>query len=125
MYRGPRRNYVSRLPNMDRDEPERHKFKRNSVGYFHIHSAGGRTEAGMLHLFAAGVVLIGMPRISCVRGGRESFEQECTGGTMSVGFEFRDHDPKAWHDIGRPPLCGVEFHKVPLRQVGLDHGARH
>src|SRR5215212_1976710 len=45
------RHGISRLPDTDGDKPQRAKFKRYPIGYFHIDIAEVRTEQGKLHLF--------------------------------------------------------------------------
>lgn len=48
----PRRG-ISRLPDTEGDQPQRSKFKRYPIGYFHIDFAGIRRQEGGLYLFVA------------------------------------------------------------------------
>lgn len=48
-----RRHGISRLPDMDVDQPKRQTFKRYPIGHFHIDIAKVRTEEGKLSLFVA------------------------------------------------------------------------
>jgi transposase InsO family protein len=47
------RHGISRLPDTDGDKPQRSRFKRYPIGFFHIDIAEVRTEQGKLHLFVA------------------------------------------------------------------------
>jgi transposase InsO family protein len=47
------RHGISRLPDPDGDKPQRSKFKRYPIGYFHIDIAEVRSEQGRLYLFVA------------------------------------------------------------------------
>src|SRR5215208_970262 len=53
LHRCLQRHGISRLPDTDGDKPQRAKFKRSPIGYFHIDIAEVRTEQGKLHLFVA------------------------------------------------------------------------
>src|SRR5215203_2465614 len=53
LHRCLQRHGISRLPEVDGDEPDRRKFKSYPIGYFHIDIAEVRTEQGKLHLFVA------------------------------------------------------------------------
>src|SRR5215218_4894810 len=53
LHRCLQRHGISRLPDTDGDKPQRAKFKRYPIGYFHIDIAEVRTEQGKLHLFVA------------------------------------------------------------------------
>src|SRR5215204_6237341 len=53
LHRCLQRHGISRLPATDGDKPQRAKFKRYPIGYFHIDIAEVRTEQGKLHLFVA------------------------------------------------------------------------
>ena len=53
LHRCLQRHGISRLPDMDGDKPQRQKFKRYPIGYFHIDIAEVRTEEGKLYLFVA------------------------------------------------------------------------
>jgi hypothetical protein len=44
---------LSRLPDTKGDKPQRSKFKRSPIGFFHIDLAEVRTEEGRLYLFVA------------------------------------------------------------------------
>src|SRR5688500_19137053 len=44
---------ISRLPDTDGNKPQRSRFKRYPIGFFHIDIAEVRTEQGKLHLFVA------------------------------------------------------------------------
>ena len=47
------RHGLSRLPDSQGDKPQRSKFKRSPIGFFHIDLAEVRTEEGRLYLFVA------------------------------------------------------------------------
>ena len=47
------RHGISRLPDVEGDNPKRQKFKRYAIGFFHIDIAEVRTEEGKLYLFVA------------------------------------------------------------------------
>ena len=53
LHRCLQRHGISRLPDTEGDKPQRSKFKRYPIGYFHIDIAEVRTEEGRLYLFAA------------------------------------------------------------------------
>ncbi len=53
LHRCLRRHGISRLPLGEGDKPERKRFKRYPIGYFHIDIAELRTAEGKLHLFIA------------------------------------------------------------------------
>jgi len=53
LHRCLQRHGISRLPDTEGDKPQRSKFKRYPIGYFHIDIAEVRTEQGKLHLFVA------------------------------------------------------------------------
>jgi transposase InsO family protein len=53
LHRCLQRHGISRLPETDGDKPQRSRFKRYPIGYFHIDIAEVRTEQGKLHLFVA------------------------------------------------------------------------
>ena len=53
LHRCLQRHGISRLPDTEGDKPNRSKFKRYPIGYFHIDIAEVRTEQGKLHLFVA------------------------------------------------------------------------
>lgn len=53
LHRCLQRNGISRLPETDGDKPQRSRFKRYPIGFFHIDIAEVRTEQGKLHLFVA------------------------------------------------------------------------
>jgi transposase InsO family protein len=53
LHRCLQRHGISRLPDAGGDKPQRSKFKRYPIGYFHIDIAEVRTEQGKLHLFVA------------------------------------------------------------------------
>src|SRR3982751_3543581 len=53
LHRCLRRHGISRLPDTNGDKPQRSKFKRDPIGFFHIDIAEVRTEQGKLHLFVA------------------------------------------------------------------------
>ena len=48
-----RRHGISRLPDVDGDKPNKKKFKRYPIGYFHIDIAEVQTAEGKLHLYVA------------------------------------------------------------------------
>jgi len=47
------RHGISRLPDADGDKPQRSRFKRYPIGFFHIDIAEVRTEQGKLYLLVA------------------------------------------------------------------------
>jgi transposase InsO family protein len=53
LHRCLQRHGISRLPETDGDKPQRSRFKRYPIGFFHIDIAEVRTEQGKLHLFVA------------------------------------------------------------------------
>src|SRR3954464_14674554 len=53
LHRCLQRHGISRLPDADGSKPQRSKFKRYPIGFFHIDIAEVRTEQGKLHLFVA------------------------------------------------------------------------
>ena len=53
LHRCLQRHGISRLPDMEGDKPERQKFKRYPIGYFHIDIAELRANEGKLYLFVA------------------------------------------------------------------------
>jgi transposase InsO family protein len=53
LHRCLQRHGISRLPDMDGDKPDRKKFKRYPIGYFHIDIAEVQTAEGKLYLFVA------------------------------------------------------------------------
>ncbi len=53
LHRCLQRHGSSRLPDTGADKPNRSKFKRYPIGYFHIDIAEVRTGQGKLHLFGA------------------------------------------------------------------------
>lgn len=53
LHRCFQRHGISRLPETDGDKPQRSRFKRYPIGFFHIDIAEVRTEEGKLHLFVA------------------------------------------------------------------------
>ncbi len=53
LHRCLQRHGINRLPEVEGDKPDKHKFKAYPIGYFHIDIAEVRTEAGKLHLFVA------------------------------------------------------------------------
>jgi transposase InsO family protein len=53
LHRCLQRHGISRLPETEGDKPQRGKFKRYPIGYFHIDIAEVRTEQGRLYLFVA------------------------------------------------------------------------
>src|SRR5215210_2877933 len=53
LHRCLQRHGISRLPDTDGSKPQRSKFKRYPIGFFHIDIAEVRTEKGKLHLFVA------------------------------------------------------------------------
>ena len=53
LHRCLQRHGISRLPDTDGDKPQRSRFKRYPIGFFHIDIAEVRTEQGKLHLFVA------------------------------------------------------------------------
>src|SRR5215216_5566262 len=44
---------ISRLPDTDGSKPQRSRFERYPIGFFHLDIAEVRTEQGKLHLFVA------------------------------------------------------------------------
>ena len=53
LHRCLQRHGISRLPDMEGDKPNRQKFKRYPIGYFHIDIAELRINEGKLYLFVA------------------------------------------------------------------------
>src|SRR5688500_1334867 len=53
LHRCLQRHGISRLPDTNGNKPQRSKFKRYPIGFFHIDIAEVRTEQGKLHLFVA------------------------------------------------------------------------
>ena len=53
LHRCLQRHGISRLPELKGDKPDRKKFKRYPIGYFHIDITEVRTEEGKLYLFVA------------------------------------------------------------------------
>jgi transposase InsO family protein len=53
LHRCLQRHGISRLPDTHGDRPQRSRFKRYPIGFFHIDIAEVRTEEGKLHLFVA------------------------------------------------------------------------
>jgi transposase InsO family protein len=53
LHRCLQRHGISRLPDTDGDKPQRSRFKRYPIGYFHIDIAEVRTEEGRLYLLVA------------------------------------------------------------------------
>ena len=53
LHRCLQRHGISRLPDTDGDKPQRSRFKRYPIGFFHIDIAEVRTEQGKLYLFVA------------------------------------------------------------------------
>jgi transposase InsO family protein len=53
LHRCFQRHSISRLPNVDGDKPQRSRFKRYPIGFFHIDIAEVRTEQGKLYLLVA------------------------------------------------------------------------
>jgi transposase InsO family protein len=53
LHRCLQRHGISRLPDTDGSKPQRSRFKRYPIGFFHIDIAEVRTEQGKLHLFVA------------------------------------------------------------------------
>jgi hypothetical protein len=53
LHRCYQRHGISRLPDLEGDQPARKAFKNYPIGYFHIDIAEVRTEEGKLHLFVA------------------------------------------------------------------------
>jgi len=53
LHRCLQRHGISRLPDVEGDKPQRSKFKRYPIGYFHIDIAEVRTEEGKLYLLVA------------------------------------------------------------------------
>src|ERR671921_2084935 len=53
LHRCLQRHGISRLPDADGSKPQRSRFKRYPIGFFHIDIAEVRTEQGKLHLFVA------------------------------------------------------------------------
>jgi transposase InsO family protein len=51
LHRCLQRHGISRLPDTDGSKPQRSKFKRYPIGFFHIDIAEVRTEQGKLYLF--------------------------------------------------------------------------
>src|SRR5215204_5426380 len=53
LHRCLQRHGISRLPEVEGDKPQRAKFKRYPLGYFHLDIAEVHTEQGRLYLFVA------------------------------------------------------------------------
>jgi transposase InsO family protein len=53
LHRCLQRHGISRLPDTEGDKPQRSRFRRYPIGYFHMDIAEVRTEQGKLHLFVA------------------------------------------------------------------------
>jgi transposase InsO family protein len=53
LHRCLQRHGISRLPDTDGDKPQRSKFKRYPIGFFHIDIAEVRSEQGRLYLLVA------------------------------------------------------------------------
>jgi hypothetical protein len=53
LHRCLQRNGISRLPDVDGDKPQRQRFKRYPIGYFHVDIAEVQTAEGKLYLFVA------------------------------------------------------------------------
>jgi transposase InsO family protein len=53
LHRCLQRHGIARLPDVERDEPKRSRFKVYPIGYFHLDIAEVHTEEGRLHLFVA------------------------------------------------------------------------
>src|SRR5215204_92609 len=53
LHRCLQRHGISRLPEVEGDKPQRAKFKRYPLGYFHVDIAEVHTEQGRLYLFVA------------------------------------------------------------------------
>jgi IS30 family transposase len=53
LHRRPQRRAISRLPEVGGDKRAKKRFKRYSIGYFHIDLAEVRTAEGKLNLFVA------------------------------------------------------------------------
>ena len=53
LHRCLQRHGISRLPQVGGDKPEKKRFKRYPIGYFHVDIAELRTAEGKLHLFIA------------------------------------------------------------------------
>src|SRR5215211_6668029 len=53
LHRSLQRHGISRLPVTDGSKPQRSRFKRYPIGFFHIDIAEVRTEQGKLYLFVA------------------------------------------------------------------------
>lgn len=53
LHRCLQRHGISRLPDIEGDKPQKKKFKKYPIGYFHIDIAEVQTEEGKLYLFVA------------------------------------------------------------------------
>jgi len=53
LHRCLQRHGISRLPEVEGNKPNKHKFNTYPIGYFHIDIAEVRTKEGKLHLFVA------------------------------------------------------------------------
>jgi hypothetical protein len=53
LHRCLQRHGISRLPDMEGEQPAKKQFKSYPIGYFHIDIAEVRTEEGQLSLFVA------------------------------------------------------------------------
>src|SRR5215208_2853480 len=53
LHRCLQRHGIARRPDTDGSKPQRSRFKRYPIGFFHLDIAEVRTEQGKLHLFVA------------------------------------------------------------------------
>ncbi len=53
LHRCLQRHGISRLPEVEGNKPDKHKFKAYPIGFFHLDIAEVRTEEGKLYLFVA------------------------------------------------------------------------
>jgi len=53
LHRCLQRHGISRLPEIEGDKPQKKKFKKYPIGYFHVDIAEVQTEEGKLYLFVA------------------------------------------------------------------------
>jgi IS30 family transposase len=53
LHRRPQRHGTSRLPEVGGDKPAKKRFKRYSIGYFHLDLSEVRTAEGKLNLFVS------------------------------------------------------------------------
>jgi len=51
LHRRLQRHGISRLPDIEGDEPKRQRFKRYPIGFFPLDIAKGQTAEGKLYLF--------------------------------------------------------------------------